>query len=108
MRSKKSEFMQMVDSKLAGNADLARRVEAALTEMRVEQDLAAEREKLGITQTELAHRMGVTQSRVAGLESGRGKNLELRTYVRWVTALGGQPILGYTVNGHRRLATAKH
>jgi hypothetical protein len=52
--------------------------------------------------------MGVTQSRVAWLESGRVKNLELRTYVRWVTALGGQPILGYTVNGHRRLATAKH
>ncbi len=110
MRSKKNDFMQWVDGKLGGNRDLAQQVEAALAEMRVEQDLAARRAALGMTQTELAKRMGVSQPFVARLESGRVKNLELRTLYRWATALGTRLTLGASRDGSRhrpRLAAAK-
>ena len=90
MRSKKTELMKWVDRKIASDAELRRMVEENLAEMRVEQELAALRDKLGITQRELATRMGVTQPAIAKLESGRAKNLELRTLCRWTTALGGQ------------------
>lgn len=90
MRSKKTELMKWVDRKIASDAELRRMVEENLAEMRVEQELAALRDKLGITQRELAARMGVTQPAIAKLESGRAKNLELRTLCRWATALGGQ------------------
>lgn len=88
MRSKKTELMKWVDRKIASDAELRRMVEENLAEMRVEQELAALRDKLGITQRELAARMGVTQPAIAKLESGRAKNLELRTLCRWATALG--------------------
>lgn len=111
MRRKKSQLMRWVDDKLAGDSDLAQRVEAALAEMRVEQDLAARRATLGITQTELARRMGVSQPFVATLESGRVKNLELRTLYRWATALGTRVTVGVSREGSRphraRLAAAK-
>lgn len=90
MRRKKSEFMRWVNKKLEGDPDLAERVEAALAEMRVEQDLAALREEQGLTQTQLAARMGVSQPAVAQLESGHVKNLELRTLYRWAAALGAR------------------
>lgn len=109
MRSKKSELVRWVDHRLAGDQALAQRVEAALAEMRIEQDLAARREALGITQTQLAKRMGVSQPFVAALESGRAKNLELRTLCRWATALGTRLTVGISRDGsrHHRLAAAK-
>lgn len=109
MRSKKSEFMRWVDHRLASDRDLARQVDTALGEMRVEQELAARREALGITQAQLAKRMGVSQPFVATLESGRAKNLELRTLCRWATALGTRLTVGISRDGSRphRLAAAK-
>jgi len=60
----------------------------------------------GITQRELATRMGVTQPAVAKLESGRIKNLELRTLCRWATALGGQLEISVRAGRRRRPKTA--
>ena len=68
-------------------SDLAPQIEAALAEMPVHEALAARRIALSITQTELAKRMGVGQSFVARLESGRLKNLTLRTLHCWAAAL---------------------
>jgi transcriptional regulator with XRE-family HTH domain len=70
------------------NSKLKKLVDENLAEMRIEEALAALRARRGLTQRELAARMGVSQPAIAKLESGRVKNLELRTLLRWATALG--------------------
>jgi ribosome-binding protein aMBF1 (putative translation factor) len=65
-------------------------VEEALAAINVGQDLVALRESRGLSQVQLADRLGVTQSAIAQLESAQPKNVELRTLVRVATALGAQ------------------
>src|SRR5438445_13450296 len=50
-------------------------------------DLVARRRALGLSQTEVAARMGTSQSAVARLESGHG-DLRLSTLERYAAALG--------------------
>ena len=106
MRPRKTAFMKWVDQKIARDPELKRMVEENLAEMHIEQELAALRERVGITQKELATRMGVTQPAIAKLESGRVKNLELRTLLRWTTALGGHLTVTVKANHRRRASTA--
>jgi DNA-binding Xre family transcriptional regulator len=63
-------------------------VEEELAAINVAQDLVALRESRGLSQTELAARLGITQSAIAQLESAQPKNVELRTLVRVAAALG--------------------
>jgi DNA-binding XRE family transcriptional regulator len=63
-------------------------VEERLAAINVAQDLAALRESRGVSQSQLADRLGISQSAIAQLESARPKNIELRTLVRVATALG--------------------
>ena len=63
-------------------------VEGELAAINVAQDLIALRESRGLSQVQLADRLGVTQSAIAQLESAQPKNVELRTLVRVATALG--------------------
>ena len=46
------------------------------------------RESRGLSQAQLAGRLGITQSAIAQLESAQPKNVELRTLVRVAAALG--------------------
>ena len=48
------------------------------------------RELRGLSQAQLADRLGITQSAIAQLESAQPKNVELRTLVRVATALGAR------------------
>jgi DNA-binding XRE family transcriptional regulator len=64
------------------------RVEGLLAEMRVVQDLAALRKAVGVTQVELAKRVGISQPSVAQIEGGRAKDIKLSTLVRIAAALG--------------------
>jgi predicted XRE-type DNA-binding protein len=64
-------------------------VEEELAAINVAQDLVALREWRGLSQAQLACRLGITQSAVAQLESAQPRNVELRTLVRVATALGG-------------------
>jgi predicted XRE-type DNA-binding protein len=64
-------------------------VEEELAAINVAQDLVALRESRGLSQAQLADRLGITQSAIAQLESAQPKNVELRTLVRVETALGG-------------------
>ena len=64
------------------------RVDEALATINVTQDLIALRESRGLTQSQLAERLGITQSAIAQLESATATNVELRTLVRVATALG--------------------
>ena len=82
--------MNYVEQELRKDPQLRRDVEAMLAQMRIVQDLAALRERRKVTQTQLADALGVTQQRVALLESGKVANLELRTIVRWAAALGAR------------------
>lgn len=63
-------------------------VEEELAAINVAQDLVALRESRGLSQVQLAERLGVTQSAIAQLESAQPKNVELRTLVRVAAALG--------------------
>src|SRR6266436_6854734 len=64
-------------------------VEEELAAINVAQDLVALRESRGLSQVQLAKRLGITQSAIAQLESAQPKNVELKTLVRVATALGG-------------------
>ena len=81
--------MDWLDGKLT-DAKFAAEVDAELAALQLEDDLTRLREASGLSQRELARRLGVSQPFVAKLESGRVKNLELRTLVRTVAALGGE------------------
>src|SRR5450756_2521904 len=64
------------------------KVEEELAAINVAQDLVALRESRGLSQAELASKLGITQSAIAQLESAQPKNVELRTLVRVAAALG--------------------
>jgi transcriptional regulator with XRE-family HTH domain len=62
-------------------------------------DLVARRRALGLSQTEVAARMGTSQSAVARLESG-GADVRLSTLDRYAAALGHR--LDWQVKERRR------
>ncbi len=65
-------------------------VEAELAELHLEQQLVDLREKEGLTQTEVARRLGVSQPVVARFEAGRAQRVEVRTIAKHAAALGYQ------------------
>lgn len=64
------------------------KVAEGLAAIRVAQDLVALRESRGLSQAQLARRVGVTRSAIAQLESAQADNIELRTLVRVAAAVG--------------------
>jgi DNA-binding XRE family transcriptional regulator len=68
-------------------------ITAGMEQLRAEQRawrLAEMRRRFGITQTEVAARMGVTQGRVSAIEHAKPGTTELRTLAAYVEALGGR------------------
>ena len=90
MPTTKADVMEWVETQLAQDARLRDQVEVRLNELRLEQQLAALRESRGLSQRQVARLVGVSQPAIAKLESGTVKNLQLKTLVRMVTALGGR------------------
>ena len=82
--------MKWVDEELGQDADLAARVDTELTRLRVEQDLIVLREEQGLSQRDLARRVGVSQPVIARIEAGKARNLQLRTLLTIASALHGQ------------------
>ena len=64
------------------------RIEAETAAILAANRLARLRERAGLTQTDVARILGITQSRVSRLE--RAEDLNLSTLERYVAALGGQ------------------
>src|SRR5712692_2737230 len=56
----------------------------------MEQLRAEQRRRLGITQVQVAARMGITQGRVSAIEHAKPGTTELRTLAAYVEALGGR------------------
>jgi transcriptional regulator with XRE-family HTH domain len=86
-KRKKTEVMEWLDGVLADPA-LASAVEERLAEMKIEQELVALREKEGLSQRDLAVKIGTSQPYIAKLESGRVQNLGLKTLARYAAATG--------------------
>ena len=78
------------------------RVEEELAAIKVAQDLVALRESRGLSQAQLADRLGITQSAIAQLESAQPKNVELRTLVRVAAALGAHVDVSIRPRGQTR------
>jgi len=81
--------MSWIEGELRRDAKLRQAVEEILSEMRIEQDLVALRQRKGVSQSQLAKKLHVSQPAIAKIESGKARNLELRTLVRYAAALGG-------------------
>src|SRR2546426_4659145 len=88
--ARKTDFMRWIDHKVDTDANLKRKVDEYLNEMMIEQKLAALRNERGITQAQLAKRLGVSQPHIAKLEAGRAENIQLPTPCRWAAALGAK------------------
>jgi len=86
---KKTAFMEWIDGQIEADPRLAREVDELVGEMKLEQELAALREKRGLSQRQAARLLGASQPYVAKLESGRIKNLGVATLVKYARALGG-------------------
>ena len=67
-----------------------RKIEAGVQRLKVITQIVALREKLGLTQADLAKRIGVSQPFIARLENDEASNLSLETLVRIVEALNGE------------------
>ena len=106
-RKKRTEFMEWMDAKLAADPELARAVEERLAEMRIEQELVALREREGLSQKELATRIGASQPYVAKLESGKVKNLGLKTLAKYAAATGTRLTVSFEPAAHHRKPAAK-
>jgi len=63
---------------------------AALAARNRAHTLAGERTRLGLTQTEVAHRMGVPQDQVAAIERADPGTTDVRTLAAYIEALGGR------------------
>ena len=62
-------------------------MEDLLSQVKLEQQIVALREKRGLTQRQLARLIGTSQPYVAKLESGRVRNLGVKTLVKCARAL---------------------
>src|SRR5437667_12798535 len=73
-------------------SDLAHRdeIQALMTEIDVRQELIALREASGLTQVQLAERLGVRQPLISKLEGGGTKDVKLSTLLRVAAALGAR------------------
>lgn len=86
--AKRQDFLdELVDERSARNPEFPDLVEAALRRRQLLHELAARREKLGLSQTLVAARMGTSQSAVARLEAGE-IDAKLSTVERFAAALG--------------------
>jgi DNA-binding XRE family transcriptional regulator len=87
-KQSKASFRKWLDAQLHQDLQLRQEVEQTLNELRLEQDLIALREARGLSQNQLAKLVGVSQPAIAKIESGRIKNLQLKTLLRTAMALG--------------------
>jgi len=79
-------------SRLLEDPDTRAEYEAQAAEFAIAHELIAARTRAGLSQAELAERMGTTQSTIARLESGRTLP-SLRTLVRYANATGSRAVV---------------
>jgi predicted XRE-type DNA-binding protein len=84
----KTMSMKDWEQKVLAEPGAAERVAEIEDELRLAAGLTALREQAGLSQRDLARRLGVTQPRVAAIEKSR--NVTIEVLEQYVDALGGQ------------------
>jgi ribosome-binding protein aMBF1 (putative translation factor) len=88
MTKSSDDFLdEIIGERTERNPEFPVLVEAALRRRELLRELASRREKLGLSQTVVAARMGTSQSAVARLEAG-DVDTKLSTVERFAAALG--------------------
>jgi ribosome-binding protein aMBF1 (putative translation factor) len=86
--ARRHDFLdEIVDARSGRNPEFPELAEAALRRRQLLRELATRREKLGLSQTIVAARMGTSQSAVARLEAGE-IDAKFSTIERFAAALG--------------------
>jgi DNA-binding XRE family transcriptional regulator len=91
--ARKTDFMQWLWGDLKVDRDLGRKADALVSEMNVQQQLVALRERSGLSQRAAAKLLGVSEPYIAKLETGAIKNPGVRTLAKYATVLGGRVTL---------------
>ncbi|GAA0634503.1 helix-turn-helix domain-containing protein [Sporichthya brevicatena] len=80
--------MERYEKKVLATPGAADRVKEIEDELRLAAGLTALREQAGLSQRELAKRIGVSQPRIAAIE--RARNVTLDVLEQYITAVGGR------------------
>lgn len=96
-----------IDQRTKDDPDFAAAIEAELQAMRIEQELVALRNASGLSQRQLAAKLGVTQPVIAKLEAGKARNIGLQTLVRAVKAMNGHIEVSITPAAAQRRPTKR-
>lgn len=84
--------LRVIRSKLLADHEARAAYDALADEFAIAHELIAARIRAGLSQGQVAERMGTTQSVVARLESGR-RPPSMRTVQRFAQAVGGRVVL---------------
>lgn len=84
--------LRQIKAKMLTNPAVKAEYEALAPEYETARELIAARAKAGLTQGEVAERMGTTQSVIARLESGQ-RSPSLRTVQRYAEAVGARAVV---------------
>lgn len=93
----RTEFVAEFDVNEADVADAGERIDAYIQGW----NLAQMRKATGLTQVQLAHALGVNQSRVSAIEHGDPDTMALTTIRSYVEALGGKLRLAADFGDHQ-------
>lgn len=85
--AKKDFLDQLIDEGTKRDSRFPEMVEAAYERRRLLRDLAVKRERSGLTQKDVAARMGTSQSAIARIERGE-IDAKLSTVERYASAIG--------------------
>lgn len=83
----RDDLEDFIAERAAANAEFPALVDAHLQRRRLQRALAGKRQELGISQTEVARRMGTSQSAVARIEAGE-VDAKVSTLQRYALAIG--------------------
>lgn len=84
--------LNTLKAELLADAETAEAYHAMAEEYSVAHELIAARARAGLSQNEVAQRMGTTQSVIARMESGK-RPPSMRTMQRFAQAVGGHVVL---------------
>jgi ribosome-binding protein aMBF1 (putative translation factor) len=84
--ARRDDLDTLIDDLAEDDPDLPLRVDAALERRELARQLADRRRAAGLTQVDIAHRMGTSQGQVTRFESGA--DTRLSTVARYAAALG--------------------
>jgi DNA-binding XRE family transcriptional regulator len=94
-----------MDRLLNEDPELRAMVQEELEGMQIAQDLVRIRERHGLTQKDIAERIGVSQPLIARLEAGKAANVQLKTLIRYAAAAGSSVRLSFVA--WKRRGTSK-